>query len=272
MNQRPEAQCDDAETQGAKVSKHLVRPIKTKAETLFQARRLSVVEQCWCCRALISVGEGVTGTHGLPFGSPTASCRFYHTHTHTHTHKTSGHNSGSECQNPRQLDRQTRQSMSDANRRLSAAQVMGGDGYASWGMHRDLLEAKGGPWQHRWTRRPAQGTAKCQNSPGYPDNLGESGPAPTQYTHTHTHTQLQDKRAQRGFRVSESSSVERQTRQSMFAANRRLSAVTGTGREGLASWGMHRVQDEVLGGLWQLRCTRSLCRTYNIGFPVRYPG
>ena len=26
---------------------------------------------------------------------------------------------------------------------------------------------------------------------------------------------------------------------------------------------MHRVQDEVLGGLWQLRCTRSLCRTYD---------
>ena len=41
-----------------------------------------------------------------------------HTHTHTHTHtiaRQNGHNSGSECQNPRQLDHQTRQSMSDAN-------------------------------------------------------------------------------------------------------------------------------------------------------------
>ena len=41
--------------------------------------------------------------------------------------------------------------MSDANR-LSAAQVMGRAEHASWGMHRDLLEAKGGLWQHRWTR------------------------------------------------------------------------------------------------------------------------
>ena len=73
------------------------------------------------------------------------------THTHTHTHD-SKHNSGSECQNPRQLDRQTRQSMSDANRRLSAAQVMGRDGHALWGMHRDLLEGKGGLWRHRETK------------------------------------------------------------------------------------------------------------------------
>jgi hypothetical protein len=73
-------------------------------------------------------------------------------YTHTHNCETNGHNSGSESQIPRQLDHQTRQSMSDANRRLSAAQVMGRDGYASWGMHRDLHEAKGGLWQHRWTR------------------------------------------------------------------------------------------------------------------------
>ena len=63
---------------------------------------------------------------------------------HTQDCKTNRHNSGSECQNPRWLDRQTRQSMSHANRRLPAAQVMGRDGYASWGMHRNLHEAKGG--------------------------------------------------------------------------------------------------------------------------------
>ena len=77
-----------------------------------------------------------------------------HTHTHTHTHdgKTNGHNSGSECQNHYQLDRQTRQSMSDANRCLSVAKVMGTHGYASWGMHYDLHEEKGGLRQHRSTR------------------------------------------------------------------------------------------------------------------------
>ena len=42
--------------------------------------------------------------------------------------------------------------MSDANWRLSVAQVKGRDGYASWGMHRDLHEAKGSLWQHYWTR------------------------------------------------------------------------------------------------------------------------
>ena len=31
---------------GANASKHLVRPIKTNAETFFEARRLSAVEQC----------------------------------------------------------------------------------------------------------------------------------------------------------------------------------------------------------------------------------
>ena len=62
---------------GAKVSKHLVRPIKTKTEPLFEAQRLSSVEQCWCCPALVSVGEEVTGTHGVPCGTPTAFCRFY---------------------------------------------------------------------------------------------------------------------------------------------------------------------------------------------------
>ena len=61
------------------------------------------------------------------------------------------------------------------------------------------------------------------------------------------------------------------TRQSMFAANRRLSAVTGTGREGLALWGMHRVQDKFLGGLWQLRCTRSLYRTNEDLIPRQVP-
>ena len=30
--------------------------------------------------------------------------------------------------------------------------LMGREGHASWGMHRDLLEVKGGLWQHRWTR------------------------------------------------------------------------------------------------------------------------
>ena len=42
--------------------------------------------------------------------------------------------------------------MSDTNGRLSAAQAMGRDAHASWGMHHDLLEVKGGLWQHRWTR------------------------------------------------------------------------------------------------------------------------
>ena len=37
---------------GAKVSKRLVRPIKTRTETFFEARRLSAVEQCWGCPAL----------------------------------------------------------------------------------------------------------------------------------------------------------------------------------------------------------------------------
>ena len=46
-------------------------------------------------------------------------------HTHTHGCGANGHNSGSECQNPRQLDRQTRQSMFNANRRLSAVQGTG---------------------------------------------------------------------------------------------------------------------------------------------------
>ena len=34
---------------------------------------------------------------------------------------------------------------------------------------------------------------------------------------------------------------------------------------------MKCVQGEVLGGLWQLRCTRSLCRTYNVWIPSQVP-
>ena len=44
-----------------------------------------------------------------------------HTRTRAHAHdcKTNGHNTGCKCQNPRQLHRQTRQGMFNANRRLS---------------------------------------------------------------------------------------------------------------------------------------------------------
>ena len=45
-----------------------------------------------------------------------------HTPTPTHDCKTNGHNAGSECQIPRQLDGQTRQSRLNANGRLSAVQ------------------------------------------------------------------------------------------------------------------------------------------------------
>ena len=85
-------------------------------------------------------------------------------------------------------------------------------------------------------------------------------------THARTHTHTHDCKTighNSGSECQNPRQLDRQTRQGMFAANRHLSAVTGTGREGLASWGMHRVQDEVLGGLWQLHCTRSLCRTYD---------
>ena len=37
---------------GANASKHLARPIKTKTETLFEERRLSAAEKCWCCPAV----------------------------------------------------------------------------------------------------------------------------------------------------------------------------------------------------------------------------
>ena len=47
-------------------------------------------------------------------------CTHRHTHTQTHNCKTNGHNTVSECQNARQLERQTRLSMFAANRRLSA--------------------------------------------------------------------------------------------------------------------------------------------------------
>ena len=54
------------------------------------------------------------------------SCiRCYHPITHTHDCGANGHNSRFECQNPCQLDRQTRQSMTNANRRLSAVQGTG---------------------------------------------------------------------------------------------------------------------------------------------------
>ena len=43
----------DRARHGAKVSKHLVRPIKTKTGTLFEARRLSAVEQCWFSQAVL---------------------------------------------------------------------------------------------------------------------------------------------------------------------------------------------------------------------------
>ena len=66
MNQRPEAQCGRYGAQRSKVTeqmspKHLVRPIKTKTETLFEARRLSRKK------------KENTETHT-------------HTHAHTHTH------------------------------------------------------------------------------------------------------------------------------------------------------------------------------------------
>ena len=53
-----------------------------------------------------------------------------HTHTHTHTHncKTNGHNAVSECQNPRQLELPTGQSMFAASRRLSAVTAKAGMG------------------------------------------------------------------------------------------------------------------------------------------------
>ena len=138
----------------------------------FPAIRHSLCQRC-CSRGLQAKTEylctpsspGYVAESGTPPPPP----------THTHECKTNGHNSGSECQNPRQLDRQTRQSMSGTNRRLSAAQVTGREGYASWGMHRDLL-----PLAASLDQKPVQDTAKCQILPGCLDTLGESGPAPTQ--------------------------------------------------------------------------------------------
>ena len=51
----------------------------------------------------------------------------------THDCKTNGHNAVSECQSPRQLERQTRQSVFAANRGLSVVTGTGREGLASWG-------------------------------------------------------------------------------------------------------------------------------------------
>ena len=66
----------------------------------------------------------VTYTH-------TRACTHAHARAHTHDCKTNGHNAVSECQNPRQLERQTGKSMFAANRRLSAV-----TGKAGMGSHR----------------------------------------------------------------------------------------------------------------------------------------
>ena len=128
---------------------------------------------------------------------------FTHTHTHTHTRarecKTSRHNLGSECQNSRQLDRQTRKSMSDANRRLSAAHVMGRCGFASWAMHCNLHEAKGSLWHRKWSRslHKRQQNVKTHlctriiwesQAMPLPGCCARPWPYPGAASHTHTHT------------------------------------------------------------------------------------
>ena len=62
----------------------------------------------------------VMGTvNAFSFGTRCDSCG------PTHHCRANGHNSGSECQNPRQLDRQTRQSMLNANGGMFAQRAPG---------------------------------------------------------------------------------------------------------------------------------------------------
>jgi len=79
----------------------------------------SQLVQAWvhiCCRHICCHIHRCWHSHAEVFAFKHVDT---HTHTNTHDCKTNEHNSGSECQNPRQLDRQTRQSMSNTNRRLS---------------------------------------------------------------------------------------------------------------------------------------------------------
>jgi hypothetical protein len=80
-------------------------------------------------RAHSKPGKSIAGfsahTHEKRYDTHARTTIVTITNTLTHDCKANGHNSGSECQNPRQLDRQTRQSMSNANRRLSAVQGKG---------------------------------------------------------------------------------------------------------------------------------------------------
>ena len=62
---------------GANASKHLVKPIKTKTETLFEAWRLSAVEEYWCCPVVDPMGNEVTSTHDVPCAFPLAVGRLY---------------------------------------------------------------------------------------------------------------------------------------------------------------------------------------------------
>ena len=92
---------------------------------------------------------------------------------HTHDCKTNGHNTVSECQNHRQLEHQRRQSMSHANRCLSAV-----TGTAGMGSHR------GGCIVFKMKFWAASGSCAV------PEACADTHihPHPHTYTHTHTHT------------------------------------------------------------------------------------
>jgi hypothetical protein len=127
---------------------------------------------------------------------------------------------------------------------------------------------------HRAFLRAMLPNSKSRTTRTHTSRVSNGCPYRISHTHTHTDRHTHDCKTNGHNAVSECQNprqLERQTRQSMFATNRRLSGVTGTDREELTSRGMHHVQDEFLGGLWQLHCTRSLYRTNEDRIPRQLP-
>ena len=183
--------------------------------------------------------------------SPPEAMSLLHTHTHTICKQTDEqHNAGSECQMPRQLDSPTSHTHTHTHPNAMRPSKAGpssspppprgmcrgcaGDDITQWGQWSPwavprpptsptALLPGSGTGASPPCRSP-RGSAHCPRYPPAPEAAG-GGAAPR--THAHTHTIVNKQRSTTPSQDVNSSSAGHQTRQSMFNASRRLSAVQG---------------------------------------------